>query len=447
MIQKVVIANRGEIASRVIRTAKRLGIRTVAVHSEADARAVHVGEADERVPIGPAAARDSYLKVEQILEAAQKTGADAVHPGYGFLSESAEFAKACRDAGLTFIGPPIEAIAAMASKVASRAVAERANVPVIPGTAELASADEAVAAAERVGFPVLLKPSGGGGGIGMSTAQSADEIVKHFQGVRERAQRFFGDGAVYLEKLLAQPRHVEVQVAGDAHGHLVHLGERECSIQRRHQKVVEETPSPAVDEELRERLVQAALRLARAVGYSSLGTVEMLVEGRELYFLEMNTRLQVEHTVTEMVTGLDLVEWQFRVAMGEELPARQDDIRFCGHAIQCRIYAEDPDRGFFPSPGRITRFLVPRAAGVRNDVGVVQGDFVTPYYDPLIAKLVVHGPDRDGAIARLREALAAYQIEGLATNLAMHRRIVADEAFVRGELSTHFLRARLGLKG
>ncbi len=446
MIRKLLIANRGEVALRIIRTAKRMGIRTVAVHSEADARALHVEEADERVHIGPPAARDSYLKIEQILDAAGQTGADAVHPGYGFLSENVDFARACREAGIVFVGPPTAAIEAMASKVAAREAAQAAGVPVLPGSGPLADIDMARAEAERIGYPVLLKASGGGGGIGMQVAKNAEQLGKHFQATRDKAERFFGNSMIYIEKLLERPRHVEIQVAGDAHGHLVHLGERECTIQRRHQKVIEETPSPALDERLREEMARSALALAKHVGYSSLGTVEMLLCGREFYFLEMNTRLQVEHTVTEMVTGLDLVEWQIRIAMGEPLPARQQDLRFFGHAIQCRIYAEDPDKGFLPAPGTLSRFLVPEGPGVRNDVGVFEGDLVTPYYDPMIAKLVVFGPDRSTAIARLTEALNNYEIEGLATNLAMHRRVVVDAAFQSGELATDFLKTRLGYK-
>ncbi len=446
MIKKLLIANRGEIAARVIRTAKRMGIRTVAVHSEADARALFVAAADEAVAIGAAAARESYLKIEQILRAARETGADAVHPGYGFLSENAEFARICREAGLTFVGPPTEAIAAMASKVAARDTAKRAGVPLLPGSEALADLDEARAEAERIGYPVLLKASGGGGGIGMQLVKSAADLEKHFQSARDKAQRFFADGAVYLEKLLERPRHIEIQIAGDHHGHLVHLGERECSLQRRHQKVLEETPSPALNDALREGMAAAALSLARAVGYASLGTVEMLFSEGQFYFLEMNTRLQVEHTVTEMVTGLDLVEWQLRIAMGEPLPARQQDLRFHGHAIQCRICAEDPDKGFLPSPGQITRFLVPEGHGVRNDVGVGENDFVTPHYDPMIAKLVVHGPDRATTIQRLGQALEAYTIQGVATNLGMHRRIVREPAFVQGDLSTAFLKEHLGYK-
>ncbi len=445
-IKKLLVANRGEIASRLIRTAKRMGIRTVAVHSEADARSLHVAEADEFVAIGPAPAKESYLKVEQILAAARDTGADAVHPGYGFLSESADFARACRAAGLVFVGPETAAIEQLGSKLSARRLARAAGVPLLPGSEALGSVEAARAAAAAIGYPVLLKASAGGGGIGMQLVRKPEELDAAFTAARDKAARFFGEPSVYVEKWLEHARHVEVQIAADGFGDVVHLGERECSIQRRHQKVVEETPSSAVDDELRERLAAAALALAREAHYTSLGTVELLLAGRDFYFLEVNTRLQVEHTVTEMVTGLDLVEWQLRIAMGEPLPARQHELRFHGHAIQCRICAENPDKGFLPSPGRIDRFLVPQGPGVRNDVGVTEGDVVTPYYDSLIAKLVVHAPSRAECLERLQRALRDYEVDGVATNLEMHRRVVAHPRFARGDLDTAFLRSELGLK-
>lgn len=445
-ISKMLIANRGEIAVRLIRTAERLGIQTVAVCSEADAHALHVREADAHVVIGPAAARDSYLNIDSLLAAAKQSGVDAVHPGYGFLSESVAFAAACRAQGLTFVGPPTACIAAMGSKIAARAAAVRAGVPILPGTAALADLDAACRAAQDMGYPVLLKAAGGGGGIGMQQVANEAELVTHFAALQDKATRFFAQGAIYLEKLLPRPRHVEVQIAGDDYGNLVHLGERECSIQRRHQKVLEESPSPAVSPALRQRLTDAALNLARQVGYSSLGTVEMLLDGDDFYFLEMNTRLQVEHTVTEMVTGLDLVEWQIRIALGEALPVDQQGIAFAGHAFQCRICAENPDKGFLPAPGRITELILPEGAGVRHDVGVVSGDLVTPFYDSMIAKLVVHGVDRQRALEQLRVALAVYRIDGITTNLGLHKRIAADAAFVAGDLSTQFLKERFGLR-
>jgi acetyl/propionyl-CoA carboxylase alpha subunit len=445
MIEKLVIANRGEIASRVIRTAKRLGIRTVAVHSEADARAVHVGEADERYPLGPAAARDTAGKIEEILAAARDTGSDAVHPGYGFRLESAEFARACRGAGLTFVGPSTEAIATMSSKLTARAVAVKAGVPVVPGTGALGDLDEARAAASALGYPLVLKAAAGGGGLGLVPVASEEELTRHFHALGQRAERLFGDGTLYLEKRLSPVHHVDVQLAGDTHGNLVHLVERDCSVQLRHQKLVEEAPAGYVDDELGERLAAAALEVGHAVHLSCIGSVELLVSGKDLWFLEMNTRLQVEHGVTELVTGIDLVEWQLRVAMGEELPARQQDIRFRGHAVQVRIHAEDPARGYTPSSGRITRFLVPRHPDVRNDVGVVQGEQVQAYDDPLIAKIVVHGPNRPAAVERLQRALADCQIEGLPTNLELLRRIVVDPEFVGGRTSTELVSERFGL--
>lgn len=445
-MKKLLIANRGEIAARVIRTARHLGLATVAVHSEADVDALHVAEADERVSIGPPAARESYLRIDQILEAARVTSADAVHPGYGFLSENPHFAQACRDAGLIFVGPPTEAIAAMGSKTAARATAVAADVPVIPGTPALASLDEAVEAANDIGYPLLLKPAGGGGGIAMVRAENEKQLRKRFDDTRRKAESYFGDASVYLERYLEEPHHIEVQIAADCHGNVIHLGERECSIQRRHQKVVEETPSPLISEGLRTEMTAAAVRLAKHVNYGSLGTVEMLVSGDEFFFLEMNTRLQVEHTVTEMVTGLDLVEWQIHLALDERLPALQDAIRFEGHSIQCRLYAENPDKGFLPSPGTLTRFQVPTGPGIRVDAGVKQGDTVTPFYDPLIAKLVVHAATRADAIARLQLALENTRIEGIDTNLGMHRRIAGDPTFGAGNTPTTYLREALGYR-
>jgi len=445
MIQKLVIANRGEIASRVIRTAKRLGIRTVAVHSEADARALHVGEADERVSVGPAAVHDTVLKIEQILAAARRTGADAVHPGYGFRLESGDLARACRAAGLTYVGPATETITAMSSKLSARSLATQTGVTVVPGSGPLAGPEAAAAEASALGWPDMLKASAGGGGLGLRLAHDAGEIARTFAALADEAGRLFGDRTLYLEKVLAPAHLVEVQLAGDGLGHLVHLGERDCSVQLRHQKLVEEAPAPCVSEPLRERLLAAALAIGQRVRLSSLASVEFLVAGGEPYFLEVNTRLQVEHGVTEMVTGLDLVEWQLRVAMGEPLPARQQDLRFHGHAIQGRIQAEDPARGFAPASGTITRFLAPRHPEVRNDAGVVQGEVVAPYYDPLIAKLVAHGPDRATALRRFVAALGDYRIDGLPTNLDLLRAIVATPAFVRGDTNTHFMRAELGL--
>ncbi len=447
LIRKVLIANRGEIAARLLRTAKRLGLATVAVYSEADAQAYYLAEADETVCIGPPEARQSYLKGADIIAAALHVGADAIHPGYGFLSEDAEFAAQVRAAGLNFVGPPTASIAIMGNKTTARKAAQEADVPVLPGSEALSDLAQARAAAAAVGYPVLLKPSAGGGGIGMQQVGNEAELDKHFVACQTRAQRFFGKGSLFLEKYLPRAHHIEVQIAADAYDHVVHLGERECSIQRRHQKVLEETPSPVVSAALRARMTAAAIRLARHVGYQSLGTVEMLLADDAFYFLEMNTRLQVEHTVTEMVTGLDLVEWQLRLAMDEPLPAVQADIENSGHALQCRICAENPAKRFLPAPGTITSFVPPTGPGVRNDVGVRSGDTVTAFYDPLIAKLIVHGSDRPAAVARLAAALDAYVVEGITTNLAMHRQIVGDPAFLQGNVSTHYLRDQLGMKG
>jgi acetyl/propionyl-CoA carboxylase alpha subunit len=402
MIQKLLIANRGEIARRIISTAKRLGIGTVAVHSEADARALHVLDADEAVALGAGPARDSYLKIEQIVTAAQQTGADAVHPGYAFLSENPHFARRCREAGLCFVGPSTAVIEAMGSKVAARDTAVEADVPVVPGSGPLGSCEQAVAEAARLGYPLLLKPASGGAGVGVLKVLEPSQLPAVYDAVRFRAEHLLDDDTVYLERYLERPRHVEVQIAGDTHGNVVHLGERECSLQRRCQKLLEETPSPALNEGQRARMTEAALRIAHRVGYCSLGTVEFLLAGSDFYFLEMSTRLQIEHTVTEMVTGLDLVEWQVRIALGEDLPARQDEIDASGHAIQCRIYAEDPAADFAPCPGRITAFDVPTGPWVRNDVAVGEGDTVTPYYDPMIGKLIV--PCTDGSCRTKRSS-------------------------------------------
>jgi acetyl-CoA carboxylase biotin carboxylase subunit len=439
MIQKLVIANRGEIASRVIRTAKRLGIRTVAVHSEADARALHVGEADERVSVGPAALHDTALKIEQILGAAKRSGADAVHPGYGFRLESGAFARACRAAGLTYVGPATETIVAMSSKLSGRSLAASAGVRLVPGSGALDDAAAAVAEAATVGYPVMLKAAAGGGGLGLHVAHDATELSKHFEPLGDLAARLFGDRTLYLEKLLAPAHLVEVQLAGDALGHLVHLGERDCSLQVRHQKLVEEAPAPGVSEPLRERLVAAALALGRALHLSSLASVEFLVAAGEPHFLEMNTRLQVEHPVTEIVTGLDLVQWQILVAAGEPLPIRQEDVRLRGHAVECRIYAEDPDNNFFPSPGVITRLETPAGPGIREDSGVYEGWAVPLEYDPMLSKLVGYGDTREHAIARLRRAIDEYFVGGIQTNVPLFRRILRDPDFITGNIDTGYL--------
>ncbi len=443
VFHKVLIANRGEIAVRVIRALREMGISSVAVFSEADRRAVHVHMADQAICVGPAASSESYLSSERILEAARATGAEAIHPGYGFLSENAAFAKSCGKAGIKFIGPSWQAIERMGSKTAARRLAIEAGAPVVPGTEHgIRDFDEARATAAEIGYPVLLKAAAGGGGKGMRVVAHESELKSAMRSAPSEAERAFGSGEVYLEKLIERPRHIEVQVLGDEHGHLIHLGERECSIQRRHQKVIEECPSPLVlaRPELREEIGEAALRIARAAHYSNAGTLEFLAdqEGR-FYFLEMNTRLQVEHPVTEWVTGLDLVRWQIRIAAGEPLTLKQNEIRWTGSAIECRVYAEDPENNFFPSPGTILQYAEPTGPGIRVDGAVYAGWTVPIDYDPLLAKLSVWGESRLASIQRMRRALAEYRVLGITTNLGLFERIMADEGFSRGELHTSFL--------
>ena len=441
MFRKILIANRGEIACRVIGTARRLGIATVAVYSDADAGARHVVLADEAFPIGPAPARESYLVGERILEVARHTGAEAIHPGYGFLSENAAFAEACAAAGVVFIGPPAKAIRAMGSKSAAKTLMERAGVPLVPGYhGEAQDLSTLAAAAERIGFPVLIKASAGGGGKGMRIVRRASELEAAVGGAKREALASFGDDQVLVEKYLTQPRHIEIQVFADTHGQAVSLFERDCSIQRRHQKVLEEAPAPGMDPERRRRMSEAALAAARAVDYVGAGTVEFIAERGEFWFMEMNTRLQVEHPVTEMITGLDLVEWQLRVAAGERLPLAQDEIAIRGHSIEARIYAEDPGRDYLPSIGTLVHLHSPvETAEIRVDTGVRQGDAITPYYDPMIAKLIVWGTDRDAAVRRLEAALAAYEVVGVATNLDLLRSIAGSPAFLAAELDTGFI--------
>jgi len=440
MFRKVLIANRGEIACRIIRTCQALGIRTVGIYSEADAEAPHVKMADESFLVGEPPVAKSYLNIDRILEIAKETGADAVHPGYGLLSENTTFASRVGEAGITFIGPSNDAIAAMGSKIESRKRMEQAGVPVVPGiTRPLADAEEGVIVASEIGYPVMLKASGGGGGIGMQVVHSDDELRKAYAGNQNRAKQFFGDDAMYVEKFIEEPRHVEIQILADKEGNTVYLWERECSIQRRHQKVVEEAPSPFLDATLRRAMGEAAVRAAKSIGYSNAGTIEFLVDKhRNFYFLEMNTRLQVEHPVTEEITGLDLVAEQLRIASGEVLGYTQEDIELKGHAIEVRIYAEDP-KTFFPSPGTITRFEVPQGDHVRNELAVGAGSKVTPFYDPMIAKLIVSGNTRMEAITRMSEALEHYHVEGIKTNIPMLRDVMAHEAFRSGDTTTDFV--------
>ncbi len=441
MFRKVLVANRGEIAVRILRACSELGIATVAVYSEADRTALHVRYADEAYCIGPAPARESYLCIGKIIDVARRAGADAVHPGYGFLAENAEFAAACRDAGLTFIGPPPEAIAAMGDKLAARRTMQAAGVPVVPGSdGPVRDVAEAAAVAERIGYPVLLKAAAGGGGKGMRIVRRPEDLPTAMRAAASEALAAFGDSTLYLEKLLEGVRHVEVQILADQYGNIVHLGERECSIQRRHQKLIEEAPSPAVDPELRQRLGETAVRAARTVNYSNVGTVEFLLDrDKNFYFLEMNTRLQVEHPVTEMVTGIDLVIEQMRLAAGRRLRYRQEAITLTGWAIECRITAEDPYNDFLPSIGRITTVDEPSGPGVRVDSGVYEGFEVSLYYDPLIAKLIVWGETRGHAILRMRRALSEFKILGIKTNIPFHLRVMDLTSFIGGQIDTQFL--------
>ena len=445
MFSKVLIANRGEIAVRVMRACHELGVRTVAVYSEADARSPHVREADEAVEIGPAPSSESYLRIDRIIDAARSTGAQAIHPGYGFLSERETFARAVRDAGLTWIGPPAEAIAAMGSKTAARTLAVAAGVPVVPGTTEsIGDAAEAAGLAEKFGYPVLLKAAAGGGGKGMRVVSNAGEMAGALDAARREAKSAFGDDAVYLEKFIAAPRHVEIQILADAHGTTVSLGERECSVQRRHQKMIEESPSVAVDAQLRKEMGETAVRAARAAGYVNAGTCEFLLDASgRFYFLEMNTRLQVEHPVTELVTGIDLVQWQLRIASGERLPFRQEDISPRGWAIECRITSEDALNGFLPSTGKITHLHLPAGPGVRWDGGIEPGSEIGLYYDPMLAKLIVWGPDREQAVRRMRRALVDLTILGVETSRDFHVRVMDDPEFQRGDIDIQWLERRL----
>jgi acetyl-CoA carboxylase, biotin carboxylase subunit len=442
MFRKILIANRGEIAVRVARACRELRASPVAVYSEADAAALHVRLADEAYLLGPAPSAESYLRIDRIIEAARACGAEAIHPGYGFLSENAEFARACERAGLVFIGPPPAAMELMGSKTNARRAALEAGAPVVPGTTEpLQSFDDARRTAAQIGYPVMLKAAAGGGGKGMRLVAAEGELQSAFDTARSEAQAAFGDSSVYLEKAVERPRHVEIQVFADRHGSCVHLGERECSIQRRHQKVIEECPSPMGDPGLRARMGEAAVKIARAADYVGAGTVEFLVSDvtRDFYFLEMNTRLQVEHPVTELVTGIDLVREQIAVAAGAPLSFTQGDVRFNGHAIECRVYAEDPENNFLPSPGRITHLRVPQGPGVRDDGGVYAGAEVSIYYDPMISKLAVWGRTRAEAVDRLRRALDEYAVGGISTTLPFFREVVRDAEFVEGRLDTGFI--------
>lgn len=444
MFKKILIANRGEIACRVIRACREMDIATVAVYSDADSDALHVRMADEAVHIGPSPSSESYLVVDKIISAARGTGAEAIHPGYGFLSENANFVREVAKAGIAFIGPPPEAMESMGGKISARKIAIEAGVPVVPGTTEpLKSFEDAAATGDKVGYPIMLKASAGGGGKGMRFVASTDELKSAYENSRAESLASFGDDAVYIEKAVVRPRHIEIQIFSDSKGNHVHLGERECSIQRRHQKVIEEAPSPIDSAELRAAMGECAVKVAKAVNYVGAGTVEFLVSDldKSFYFLEMNTRLQVEHPVTELVTGIDLVREQIRVADGQELSFSQSDIRMNGHAIECRIYAEDPENNFLPSPGKVTRLRIPQGPGVRDDGGVYEGSEVTIFYDPMISKFAVWGRDREEAVDRMKRALDEYQIGGIKTTLPFFREVVRDEVFISGSLDTGFIPA------
>ena len=441
MFKKILIANRGEIAVRVIRACRELDIATVAVYSDADRGALHVRMADEAYPIGPAASRESYLAIDRIIDAAARSGADAVHPGYGFLAENASFAKACEDAGITFIGPSAESIALMGSKIEARRAVAKYGVESVPGTLDpIRSDEEARAIAASVGYPIMIKASGGGGGKGLRFVSAEEELESALRNTRSEALAAFGNDAIYIEKFVEKPRHIEIQVLADRHGNSIYLGERECTIQRRHQKVVEECPSPIVDSRLRAAMGEAALKVVQAANYYNAGTVEFLVDAaRRFYFLEMNTRLQVEHPVTEMVTGLDLVKLQIAIASGQKLGLRQSEIVMKGAAIECRIYAEDPDNNFFPSPGTIVRLRQPSGPGVRDDGGVYEGWTVPIEYDPLISKLVCWGATRQEAIARMLRALREYQVDGIKSNISFFMHLLRHPDFEKGDFDTSFI--------
>ena len=440
MLRSVLVANRGEIARRVIRGCRALGVRAIAVYSEADAAWPHVADADEAVAIGPAPARQSYLDIERVIDAARRTGAQAIHPGYGFLSENWRFAQACEAAGLVFIGPSWPVIRQMGDKIGARRIMAAAGVPVVPGSdGPVDSVDAAREVAGRTGYPVMLKASAGGGGIGMVKVSDEAALPSAFASAQRRAQAAFGSGGLFLERYVEGARHVEVQVFGDAAGHVVHLHERECSIQRRHQKLIEETPAPHLSAALKARLTAAAVTGARSVGYVNAGTMEFIVTGEEFFFLEMNTRLQVEHPVTEEVTGLDLVQAQLRVAAGEPLPWTQEQIPQRGASIECRIYAEDPAKSFMPSPGKLTRLDLPAGPGIRLECGVAEGVEVSVHYDPLLAKLIATGRDREEAIARMSGALDAFVIEGVKTVIPFHQRVMRSDLFRAGAVHTQLI--------
>ena len=444
MFKKILIANRGEIAIRIMRACKELGIKTVAVYSEADKNALHVQHADESVLLGESAPKESYLNTEKIIQAAKQTSAEAIHPGYGFLSENANFAEAIEENGLVFIGPPVSAIRAMGDKAESKIMMKKAGVPTVPGYEVLESEDDFKKAAMEIGYPVLIKASAGGGGKGMRVVEEEADLPEAIQGAGREALNSFGNDRLLIEKYLPNAHHVEFQVFGDTHGHLMHLFERECSVQRRHQKIIEETPSPLLTQGLREQMGEAAVKAARAVNYFNAGTIEFIVDPDTLkfYFLEMNTRLQVEHPVTELTTGLDLVQWQIRVAAGEHFPYSQEQLAQHGHTIECRIYAEDPANGFLPSTGKLLQYIEPRGPGIRVDSGFRAGDEVTHFYDPLLAKLIVHAENRETAIQKMQAALREFIVHGVVTNIDFMQAVLAHHDFVQGKVSTRWVETK-----
>jgi acetyl-CoA carboxylase, biotin carboxylase subunit len=445
MLKKVLVANRGEVAVRVIRACRELEISSVAIYSDADEEALHVRFADEAVHVGPSKAQESYMNIEAVVEVAKETGADAVHPGYGFLAENASFAAACRDAGLVFVGPSAETMEKIGDKSAARQLAKQADVPVVPGTEGNVAPEEARESAEEIGYPLMVKAASGGGGMGIRVVEDEEGLEEAVKEAAQQAEAAFGEGSVYLEKFLERPRHVEVQVVGDGEGNVVHFYERECSMQRRRQKLIEEAPAPGISPETREEITRAAVRLAEAAGYANAGTVEFLVdEDESFYFIEMNTRIQVEHPVTEAITGVDLVKEQLRVAGGEGLSIGQDEISLAGHSIEFRINAEDPENDFFPQPGEVTAVEVPGGPGVRVDTAVFAGYEIPPFYDSMVGKLIVYGADRHEALMRGRRALGEYRLEGIKTTVPLHLRLVEDEAFLSGEYDTGYLERLLG---